>query len=160
MNLSRGFDSDQDQHFVISDLGPNCLQRFPTDDKRSCQQEKFLCLINPFMPNGISHGYQLDESISNFSIVGLFFFIFIPILKRNFCKQTVGNLIRRRVLWCLIWFCIVCRCPTKRTYALIKNEITTFAFNFLPTSSFCFLESDLIQIWRDKLSCLIWIQFL
>ena len=28
--------------------------------------------------------------------------------KRNFCKQIVENLIRRRVLWRLIWFCIVC----------------------------------------------------
>ena len=38
--------------------------------------------------------------------------------KRNFCLQTVENLIRRRVLRRLIWFCTVYRCPTKRTLGL------------------------------------------
>ena len=37
--------------------------------------------------------------------------------KRNFCNQTVENLIRRRILRRLIWFCTVCQCPTKRTLA-------------------------------------------
>ena len=35
--------------------------------------------------------------------------------KRNFCKQTVENLVRRSVLLHLIWFCTVCLCPIKRT---------------------------------------------
>ena len=34
--------------------------------------------------------------------------------QRNFCKQTVENLIRRRILRRLIWFCTVCRCSTKK----------------------------------------------
>ena len=38
--------------------------------------------------------------------------------KRNFCKQTVENLIRRRILRRLIWFCTVCQCLTKRTLGL------------------------------------------
>ena len=29
-----------------------------------------LILLNPFMPNEISHHYQLDESISNIRVVG------------------------------------------------------------------------------------------
>ena len=29
-----------------------------------------VCLINPYKPNGISHSYQLDESISNLRVVG------------------------------------------------------------------------------------------
>ena len=28
--------------------------------------------------------------------------------KRTYCNQTVQTLIRRHILWCLIWFCNVC----------------------------------------------------
>ena len=38
--------------------------------------------------------------------------------KSTFCKQIVQNLIRRRVLWCLIWFYTVCHCPIKLTLCL------------------------------------------
>ena len=48
------------------------------------------------MPNGIPHCYELDESISNFRVVGGIFLFFIQ-TKRNFCKQTVENLIRRHI---------------------------------------------------------------
>ena len=34
------------------------------------------------------------------------------------CKQTVETMIRRLVLWRLIWVCTVCLCPTKRTLCL------------------------------------------
>ena len=37
-------------------------------------------IINPFMPNGISHSYQLDHSIFVLRVVGWYFFIFIQIL--------------------------------------------------------------------------------
>ena len=37
--------------------------------------------FNPFIPNIFSHPYQLDESISNFRVVGWYIFIFIQILK-------------------------------------------------------------------------------
>ena len=47
-----------------------------------------------------------------------FFFHFYSNFKRNFCRQTVDNLIRRRVLRRLIWFCNVCRSPTKGTLGL------------------------------------------
>ena len=32
----KGFDPDQDGHSVCADLGPNCLQRLPEDDKDCC----------------------------------------------------------------------------------------------------------------------------
>ena len=44
-----------------------------------------------------SHPYQLDESISNFRVVG-WYFSFL------FKKTSVENLI-----WRLIWVCTVCR---------------------------------------------------
>ena len=71
--------------------------------------------INPFMQNVCSHPYQLDESISNFRVVGWYFSFFYSNYKRNCCQQTVENLIRRRVLRRLVCFCTVCRCPIKRT---------------------------------------------
>ena len=30
-------------------------------------------IVYPFMPNGITYPYQLDESISNFRVVGWYF---------------------------------------------------------------------------------------
>ena len=62
-----------------------------------CRKVGCLLYFNPCMPNVFSHPYQLDQSISNFWVVG-FFFNFYSKFKRNFCKQTVENLIRRRVL--------------------------------------------------------------
>ena len=57
---------------------------------------------------------------SPFPILGLLggIFHFHSNFKRNFCKQTVENLIRRRVLRRLIWFCTVCQRPTKKTLGL------------------------------------------
>ena len=31
--MSKDLDPDQDRHFVVSDLGPNCLHRLSADDK-------------------------------------------------------------------------------------------------------------------------------
>ena len=45
-------------------------------------------------------------------------FHFYSNFKRNFSKQTVENLTRRRLLRRLIWFCTVCGCPTKMTLGL------------------------------------------
>ena len=65
--------------------------------------------LNPFVPNGMSHPYQLDESILNLRVV----FQIHPKFKGMFCKQTGENLIRRHVLQHLIWFCTVWACPLK-----------------------------------------------
>ena len=45
-------------------------------------------------------------------------FHFYKSFNRTFCKQTVENLVRRRILRHLIWFCTVCQCTTKRTLGL------------------------------------------
>ena len=57
---------------------------------------------------------------SPFPILGLLgcIFHFYSKLNRNFCLQTMEDLIRRLVLRRLIWFCTVCPCPTKRTLGL------------------------------------------
>ena len=65
------------------------------------------------MPNGISRHYQLDESISNGSNLQ-----FNSNFKSTFCEQTVQNLIRRRVMWRLIGFYIVCQCPINMAQGL------------------------------------------
>ena len=66
------------------------------------------------MPNGISHTYQLYESLllfgSNFGFHSNF--------KSIFCKQTVPNLARRRIL---IWFCSVCLCPIEFIETIIRG---------------------------------------
>ena len=68
------------------------------------------------MPNVFSLLYHIG-SISNFWVVG-WYFSFYSNFKRSFFKQTVDNLIRRRILRRLILFCTVCRCHTKRTLGL------------------------------------------
>ena len=59
-------------------------------------------LVNPFMPYGFSHLYQLDESISNLGLFGGIFH-FYSNFDRTFCKETVENLIAASdpVLHCL-----------------------------------------------------------
>ena len=44
-------------------------------------------------------------------------FHFYSNFNRTFCKQTVETLIRHSVMRRLMWVCIVCLCPTKRTLA-------------------------------------------
>ena len=45
--------------------------------------------INPHLPDGPFHPYQLDNTNSNFRDVWYTFFHFYLIFNRNFCKQTV-----------------------------------------------------------------------
>ena len=47
---------------------------------------------------------------------------------RIFCEQTVETLIRRRVLRRLIWVCVVCQCPTKRTLDLYGLSFTKSSY--------------------------------
>ena len=57
------------------------------------EEKEIHFVVIPFtcMPNGISHPYQVDQSIS----------VFYSNLNRIFCEQKVVILIRRRVLHCL-----------------------------------------------------------
>ena len=59
--------------------------------------------------------------------------------KRNFCMQTVENLIRRRILRRLIWFCTVCRCPTKKIFQGWYQPVKQFTSN----SDVTFVRPDL-----------------
>ena len=69
---------------------------------------------------------------SPFPISGLLggIFHFYSNFKRNVCKQTVENLIRHHILLRLIWFCTVCRCPTKKTVGLYGLNINKENFLF------------------------------
>ena len=60
--------------------------------------------FNPFKLNGIS---QLDQSFSVLRVLGGILH-FYSVNNRTFCKQTVENLIRCRVLQRLIWVCAAC----------------------------------------------------
>ena len=60
---------------------------------------------------------MLTRRPSLFQIIGLLgIFHFYSTSYRTFCNRTVENLIRRRVLRRLVWFCTVCRCPIKNYY--------------------------------------------
>ena len=73
--------------------------------------------FHPFMRNGISHRYQLEQSIS--VLRGVRWYLnFYSSFNRKLCKQTVETLIRRRILWRLIWVCTICLCPTKMTLGI------------------------------------------
>ena len=72
---------------------------------KSCSFE--IEQVNPFMPNAFSH---LIYWTSLFPILGLLGGVFHSYsnFERKFCKQTVENLTRCRILWHLIWLCTVC----------------------------------------------------
>ena len=70
---------------------------------------KLLLILSIF-----SHSYQLDESIYNFRVVGWYC---------SFFNTTC-------VLQCLIWFCTVCGCPTKRTLGSYGDIKHYFNANF------------------------------
>ena len=71
-----------------------------------------------------------------------------------FYKQTVKTLIRRRVLWRLIWICAVCQCPTKRTLGLyglivlLSSAASDLGLLCLPLSH----KKDAMLIW---INCII-----
>ena len=44
--------------------------------------------INPFMPNGISHHYQFEQSISVLRDVRWYFFYFFQILIENYARNS------------------------------------------------------------------------
>ena len=70
------------------------------------------------MLNLYSHPYELDKS-TTFWGLWVIFLIYDLNFKRNLCLQTAANLIRRRVLRHLNWFCTNCHCPTKEDARLI-----------------------------------------
>ena len=77
-----------------------------------------------------------------------FFFYFYSYFNRTYCKQTVESLIRRRVLWCLIWVWTVCLCPTKSRLDLYGLRHTS-KYQRLRHSKACFTS-----IVRQPYTCL------
>ena len=60
-------------------------------------------LFYPFMLNVFSHRYQMNESISNFGVVGSYFYFYsIFFYISNSCLQTMENLIRIRSVKCKV----------------------------------------------------------
>ena len=47
-------------------------------------------MINPYMPNGLFHPYQLDESTYNLGVSGAFFY-FDFIFNRISCKRSAAS---------------------------------------------------------------------
>ena len=85
------------------------------------EQHLELFKLKPFKPNGVSHCYQLEQSIFVSIDVG-WYFSFYSNFNRTFYIQTMETLIRRRVLWRLVWICIVCLRPTKRTLGFYGSK--------------------------------------
>ena len=87
-------------------------------------------LIDPLKPNWISHYNNFEQLILMLGVLGGIF-LFFPNFKRRLCKQTVKLLC---IMWCLIWICIVCLCPIKRTLDLygldVGNVIALWNYNF------------------------------
>ena len=84
-------------------------------------QSREICSRNRYLTHLSRMNFPISIGrTSLFQIIGVLsgIYHFYSNFKRNFCKQTVENLIRCRVLRRLIWFCTVCRCPTKRTLGL------------------------------------------
>ena len=85
-------------------------------------------LYNPFMPNGISHYHQLDQSISVLRVVRWIIFHFIQILiEQSVSKQWRPDQTPRSAASGLV--CTVCLHPTIRTQGLcglkklVKNVV-------------------------------------
>ena len=53
------------------------------DSQNDIRMVRVKTLLNPFMHNVFSHPYQLDNSISNFRVVGWYFYHFIHNLKET-----------------------------------------------------------------------------
>ena len=68
---------------------------------------------------------SIDQSISVLRVVGWYKCIYFY-LDFNIPKANSGELIRRRVLWCIIWVRTVSLCPTKRMLGVyMSNEFTS-----------------------------------
>ena len=110
-----------------------------------CKRYRYTLLnFYPLKPNGISHYYQIGQSISVLRAVGWYIlFSFNSI--RTSCKQTVETLIRRHILWRLIWVCTVCLCPAKGTLGIYGlNFCVFFGFDLI-----LYVPSTIFQLNRE-----------
>ena len=105
--------------FVAYDLFFSCVAFHPHPHLLLFRQDLSLIVEN------LTHICQMYFPIlynwtSPFPILGLLGDILhlYSNFRRHFCQQTVENLIRCRILRCLIWFCTDCRCPTETMLGL------------------------------------------
>ena len=87
------------------------------------------------MPNGISHPYHLDESISILMVVE-WYFHFCSKLNGAFRTQTVETLIRCRIPRRLIWVYTVCLCPTTKRTLGLYGLTTANSTHLIATSTY------------------------
>ena len=78
--------------------------------------------VNQHLPSGPVHPYQLDKSIFNFRGVWCTFFIFM-VFRIDIPISKQWTLIRRHILWHLIWVCTIFLCPKYGMLGL--NELIT-----------------------------------
>ena len=64
-------------HIKKTSIKTEIFKAMQYEDVQQLSQYSF----NPFMPNEISHHYDLDESISNFRVVGLYISFLLTFLK-------------------------------------------------------------------------------
>ena len=92
---------------------------------------------NFFLPSSeqhLTHLCQMEfHTIINWNspflfkgVLGGIFHLYLS-FNRKLCKQTVETLIRRRILWRLIWVCTICLCPTKRWLGIYGLKCNYFA---------------------------------
>ena len=103
---------------------------------------------NPFKPDGLSHCYQLDRSISALSVVRWYFTSLFIFQLNILYKQTVETLIKRRDLRRLIWVSTVCNCPTETT--LGSYGLSEVQELFEPKCSCMSMEKS-VQPWHISL---------
>ena len=118
----------------------------------SCKQQFSHLSGWNFLSLSVGRVYFKFSGCRVFFFFFFFFFHFFSNLKRNFCKQTAENLIRRSVLWRLICFCTVCRCPIKRTlclYGLIAYINCTICVNVNQTYKLVAAELPLYLLWLN-----------
>ena len=99
--------------------------------------------IKPFKTIRMSYVYVFGQCIS--------------VVRVEEFRKTVEILIRLHVLWHLIWVCIICKCPTKRTLDLhvlsrlanIHSQTSYIIAELEPSSIplFCTCEHKLL--WFD-----------
>ena len=119
-NLAQ-FHSGRARNFYLLVLPGTSIKNVLTKLLRQRKALITFILFNPFMPNGISHCYLLDQSFSVLRVVGWIFFHFYSNLDRIIWKQTLETRIRvdrRCILRSLVWVCTVCIPPTKRMLGL------------------------------------------
>ena len=113
--MSNSLDSDQAQHFVGPDLGPNCLQRLSADDTKD------LNMIAQFLSLSFGPTLYLPPEGSGEAVH----------LPRLFWAFAVGINNEKNILWAgLMFFAVFCGGGGGGGGVQIKNGIFLLFFHF------------------------------